>query len=327
MATPLKAVSVPLLLMAGSAWAHDADVIYAQLTQASQSGALNEVVTLTSNSLQLLAPVDADGDLLLTQADLDARSKAIRIGVWDEMPLTAGGVPCEFLGATARLREGFIELAAQHRCGAGELRQDFKILRVLPANYRIVLGTQLDGEQAGRLSAQGSFTALTIPRPAPPGSFDGARFRLAFDDGVRRGLSILFLSALLALGVLAKSWARGFASLGLYVAGLFAGSWFDGGTPSLPAAAVLAIALVAMKDPLLVLAPILGVALGCFGGGGGLSASLGMGAGTVAVTAIAGPVAMALSRIVQRRARVWTFARWLGPLGVVVGALSSLRVW
>jgi hypothetical protein len=324
---PLRGLVLAALLLATPAAAHDADVIYAQLSQASQPGALNEVVTLTSNSLQFLAPVDADGDQLLTQSDLDARSKAIRAGVWDEMPLTAGGVPCEFLGATARLRDGFIELAAQHRCGAGELRQDFKILRVLPGNYRVVLGTQLDGEQAGRLSAQGSFTALTIPRPAPPGSFEGARFQLAFDDGIRRGLSLLFLGALLALGALATSWPRGFGGLGLYALGLAIGSAFDGGTPSIAAVVVLAIALVAMKDPLLALAPLLGVALGCFGGGGGLSAALGIAVGTLAVTAVAGPVALALSRLLQRRARLWPIARWLGPIGVVAGALASVRVW
>ncbi|MFZ5439145.1 MAG: HupE/UreJ family protein, partial [Myxococcota bacterium] len=194
----MRWLPIVVLLVAGVASAHDADVVYVLAKQGP--GRLVETVTLTGASLALLVPIDADGDALLTQADLDAKQKALRIGVWDEMPLSAGGRRCAVLETRAWLREGFVELEGTFDCGEGELRQDFRFLRVLPANYRVVLGSQLEGEAAGRGFAQGSMTSVTVPRPPPPGAWDGSQFRAGFDGGVRRGLSLL--GGLMLLGVL-----------------------------------------------------------------------------------------------------------------------------
>jgi hypothetical protein len=145
------ALSLALLLMAGSAGAHDEDILYAQLwrLQAAQPE-VRERLTLTAETLALLIPVDADGDGALTQADLDARELALAVGIWDALPLTAGGQPCARTGATARVRESFVELGATFSCPPGELRQRFSLLSLLPSNYKVVLGGFLQGEQGQR---------------------------------------------------------------------------------------------------------------------------------------------------------------------------------
>ncbi len=153
-----------LLLSATGALAHDADLVVVRLEPGPEPGLLVETVTLTGATLALLAPIDADGDLSLSQGDLDARQKALRVGFWDEVPVQAGGRPCEWREEKATLKEGFVELQAQLRCAEGELRQDFKILRVLPANYRVTFNAQPIGDEAGPRFAQGTFTTITVPR-------------------------------------------------------------------------------------------------------------------------------------------------------------------
>ncbi|MBL8921800.1 MAG: hypothetical protein JNJ54_23280 [Myxococcaceae bacterium] len=207
---------VVLLIVARPALGHDADVIYARLEDAP--GGFVQIVTLTNATLSQLAPVDGDGDGLLTQGDLDARGAALVAGVWNDVPLSAGGVPCARSDETARLEDGYVTLTARFRCGEGDLRQDFKVLRVLPTNYRVVLGSQLEGER-GRRFAQGVFTALEIPRPRPPSVFDGARLRSGVirglaDTGVAEGLAALLLSF-----ITAGAFRRGALRLGLLVAG------------------------------------------------------------------------------------------------------------
>lgn len=318
---------VPLLIasLAFPAFGHDADVIYAQLKH--REGGYSELVTLTATTLQLLVPVDADGDQLLSQSDLDAKANALRIGVWDDLPLSSGGAPCSIAKTTARMREGFIELIADFTCPLeGELRQDFKILRVLPTNYRVVLGTQLEGEQGNRLSAQGSFTTLTIPRPAPAGTWDQARFSLAFDDGIRRGASLFFLAAIWALCAVMNAWRRGLIALGLFAAALIASSFVDGGAiPPLGVVLVMAIASVWLAEAPIFAAPIAGLALGSLQAGGGPANALGLSLGALVVLIPAGVVSIALGRMLQRRAKTWRVLKWVGVAGVVAGAAT--RLW
>jgi hypothetical protein len=192
------------VLVASPARGHDADVVYARL-ESGPSGSLLEIVTLTNATLALLAPVDADGDGVLTQADLDARADSLRAGVWGDMPLSAGSVACPRDGETATLEDGFVTLTARFSCGPGDLRQDFKILRILPTNYRVVLGSQLEGER-GRRFAQGVFTALEVPRPGPRALFDLGRVQLAFERGVREGGAVEALALWLLLALSAVTW-------------------------------------------------------------------------------------------------------------------------
>lgn len=317
-----------VLLWAWGARAHDADVIYVMVKHGAQPDLLVESVTLTPATLAFLAPLDADGDQLLSQTDLDAKRKALRVGFWEDVPLGVAGKPCELVEAGAWLREGFIELQGQFRCGAGELRQDFRILRVLPPNYRVVLGSQLDGEGQGRGFAQGSLTTIPIPRPPPPGSWDAAGFGNAFEAGVRRGLSLEVLAALLGLLLSIGAWKRGLLASALGLAGVAAGSWFslEWWPPTILILLVTAGA-AASKAPPLVLPLLLGAALGLREGGGGWPACLGVAAGTMLVLVIATPVALAIAGLLQRRAKILRFARWgpllLGLVGVAVHARLS----
>ncbi len=314
---------IPLVLLSAlQARAHDADVIYVLVKHGGTPDLLVETVTLTGATLALLAPLDADGDRLLSQADLDARGKALRAGFWDEAPLTAAGSPCALVETRAWLREGFVELQGELRCGGGELRQDFKILRVLPTNYRVVLGSQLDGEGQGRGFAQGSLSIIPIPRPPAPGSWDAAGFRRALDQGAGRALSLEVLAALLAVMISIGAWQRGLIASALVLGAVMVGSW-----ASLewwpPTILILLIAGgAALRPPPLVVPILLGVAIGLREGGGGWSAALGLGLGSGLVLLLASPVALAMGVMLQRRPKVLRVGRWV-PLVLAVAAVSA----
>lgn len=315
-----------VLLTALQARAHDADVIYVVVKHGAQPDLLVETVTLTGATLALLAPLDADGDQLLSQGDLDARGKALRAGFWDEAPLTAAGKPCALLETRAWLREGFVELQAELRCGEGELRQDFKILRVLPTNYRVVLGSQLDGEERGRGFAQGSLSTISMPRPPPPGSWDAAGFRRAFDQGAQRGLSLEVLAALFAVLFAIGAWRRGLVAIGLTLGAVLLSSlasleWWP------PTILILLIAGgAALRPPPLIVPLLLGVAIGLREGGGGWSAALGLGLGSGLVMLLASPVALAIGVMLQRRPKVLRVAKWLPFVTALVAVIARARV-
>ena len=310
-----------VLLWALSARAHDADVIYVLVKRGAQPGVLVETVTVTAATLGYLAPLDADGDSVLSQGDLDAKSKALKAGFWDDAPLSAQNKPCELLEPRAYLREGFVELQGQFRCGEGELRQDFRILRVLPANYRVVLGSQLDGEGEGRKFAQGSMTSISLPRPPPPGSWDAAGFRRAFDQGVERGLSLGVLAAFLSITLALGAWRRGLLATALVLAGVLVGS---GGSLNWWPPMILLFLIVgsaAVRSPPLIVPLLLGAAIGLRDGGGGVSASLGQGTGSALVLLLTSPVALAVGVMLQRRQRLLRVVRWV-PVLLMVLALG-----
>lgn len=168
--------SVWVLLLAGGAWAHDADILYAQARRTSPQGPqgseVRERLTLTAGTLGLLLPVDADGDGAITQAELDARRAALEVGLWDAVPLTAGGTPCERQSHVAQVREGFIELSATFICPAGPLRQTFTVLSLLPSNYRVVVGAFGDG-QGGALFADAVHPSVDFPEGEAPSRVSG----------------------------------------------------------------------------------------------------------------------------------------------------------
>jgi hypothetical protein len=199
------AAPLALLLAAGAARAHDADIIYAQVQRPHPDGTqVRVLLTLTASTLRLLLPADADGDGAVSQADLDARRSALELGLWDALPLTAGGAPCTRGEHTARARETYVELTATYECPLGPLRQTYTVLGLLPSNYKVVLGTFAGGE-AGQLFADARQPSLEIPeRAAPrPGAFVAG-----FTGWVQLGMKhifegidhLAFLLALLLIG-------------------------------------------------------------------------------------------------------------------------------
>lgn len=197
---------VLLLLLAGSARAHDADILYAQARRTSAQGPhgseVRERLTLTAGTLGLLLPADVDGDGAIAQAELDARRSALEVGLWDAVPLTAGGAPCTRQAHAAQVREGFIELTATFICGPGPLRQTFTVLSLLPANYRVVVGAFGDGE-GGALFADAVHPSVDFPEGASPEGASPSRV-WGFGGWVALGVKHIFegidhLAFLLAL--------------------------------------------------------------------------------------------------------------------------------
>ena len=197
------AVPLALLLGAGAARAHDADIIYTQVRRAEAGSPEVRVrLTLTGNTLGLLLPADADGDGAVSQADLDARRPALAVGIWDALPLTAGGQPCTRQEHSARYVESYVELSATFQCPPGPLRQTYTVLSLLPANYRVVLGTYGEG---GQLFADSVRPSLDIPER---GSAPSSTFAPGFIGWVQLGMKhifegvdhLAFLIALLLVG-------------------------------------------------------------------------------------------------------------------------------
>src|SRR4029079_19540468 len=81
--------------------------------------------------------------------------------IWDALPLAAGGQPCTRQSHTAKQVESYVELTATLHCPPGPLRQTFTVLSVLPANFRVVLGSY--GGQGGQLFADAQRPVLDIP--------------------------------------------------------------------------------------------------------------------------------------------------------------------
>lgn len=199
-------VAVPLILLlgAGAARAHDADIIYTQVRRTDPGSAEVRVrLTLTGSTLSLLVPADADGDGAVSQADLEARRPALEVGIWDALPLTAGGQPCTRQAHAAKRVESYVELTATFQCPPGPLRQTYTVLSVLPANYRVVLGSY--GGEGGQLFADAVRPSLDIPER---GGSARSTFAPGFVGWVQLGMKhifegidhLAFLIALLLVG-------------------------------------------------------------------------------------------------------------------------------
>ncbi len=310
----MKRFSAAVLLVSGVARAHDADIIYV-LADAREAQVI-ETLTLTASTLGQLAPVDADHDGELSQRDLDARTDALRAGVWDQLPLTAAATPCTRAPTeTARLREGFIELRAEYACGPGELRQNYKILSVLPANYRVVLGSQSDAELSHSF-AQGTLTHLTVPRVT---AASGPRVGSLFQEGFARCFTLDVLGCVVLLLISVTSW-RAAAGLGVVLLGSLIS------VPAMVGPLVLGLAALGCVVPRAsrrvdLIALLVGLGVGVHGGGAGLSLdTLALFAGTVLGLALVCTPAALVGRMLRRRP-AWLFR---AQLGLMVAVLFSV---
>ncbi|MGV3620089.1 MAG: hypothetical protein ACO1OB_04690 [Archangium sp.] len=313
---------VLVISVASNAWAHDADVIYAFVESSDDTRyLLTEHLTMTEASLLLLAPIDVDRDGAISRDELQSKGAAIRAGVWDDAPLTGGGTACELLETEAFQRQGFVELTARYSCRDGELRQDFRFLRVLPANYRVVLGSQLDGERAARGVAQGSLSAVRIPRPLSRSDWNPDAFFRGFDAGLARGFAVDVLALVACLMFSLADWKRGLRGLGWLAAGLLLGGFVDELWLVALALAFFGAAFAAYR-PLPLFGLFVGVGIGLRGGGDAWSQALGLGVGTLLIAGAASLAFVAVGVMLARRPAA-KHAKWV-MLGVAaVAALAS----
>ncbi|HZA49407.1 MAG TPA: HupE/UreJ family protein [Myxococcaceae bacterium] len=194
------------LLFARQALSHEEDLIYARLER-GEGGRVHEQLTLTPNTLRMLAPVDADGDGAVDARELEAGREALTAGVWDQIPLATPDGPCTRVGASARLGERLVELAADLECGRGQLTQTFRILSVLPPGYRVVLDAFGAGAIRNQSFAEGNQQTLIV-RSEP-----SAEPALGFAGWVRLGVEHIFggidhLAFLVAVLLVGGSWRR-----------------------------------------------------------------------------------------------------------------------
>ncbi|HEY8206160.1 MAG TPA: HupE/UreJ family protein [Myxococcaceae bacterium] len=195
-------------VLPAAALAHAADLIAVSVSEARP--AVEERVTVAGGTLSLLVPVDADGDGLLSPEELAARAAALEVGVWDSMPLSAGERPCRRTATAAELRDGLVELRASFTCPDGELRQRFRLLEVLPPNYRVVVSRP--GVAAPERFAQGTQETVVIPEPAAAEAPEGGEIS-GLLGWIGLGIVHIFtgydhLAFLCALLLFGKTWRR-----------------------------------------------------------------------------------------------------------------------
>lgn len=206
-ASPCLAV-LAAILPAFPALAHDADLISVRVS-AHPPEEVEEHATMTGGTLALLAPVDADGDGALAPGELERSSAALELGVWDQMPLSAGEARCERRSTAAALREGYVELTARFRCPEGDLHQTFRMLSILPSGYRVVVES---GSGAKLADAQHQQVFIPDPAVAGPGGPGTTRIDGLF-GWIRLGVIHIFtgydhLAFLLALLLVGQTWRR-----------------------------------------------------------------------------------------------------------------------
>jgi hypothetical protein len=293
--------------MASVSSAHDADVVYARLEE-GPSETLTEVVTLTGATLIQLAPVDVDANGVLTQVDLDSSLEAIRSGVWEDMPLTVERQRCVRSNEAATLEDGFVSLKAQFWCPVGHLRQDFKILRVLPTNYRVVLGSQVEGER-GRRFAQGVFTSLEIPRPSGAATKERLLERTwrGVQSNVRLGTLVLLALCLWT----ARARRELVACAGLFLVGASAISMRSSSSAVSAVMMVVASALTFHSKGALAASVLGGTALAFQGQSLGLNDAWMWWVGVCVMVVAVGAVGMVLLGFLNRNARRRTAARFV----------------
>lgn len=203
-----RAMLACLLLAAGAAAAHDADILYIEAHRARpEAPEVRQILTMTPETLALLL-ADADGGSLLTRNRLDARRDAIATGIWDAMPLASGGLPCVRTAHASAPGQSFVELSATFTCPPGAMRQRFLVLTRLPPEYRVILGSVREGEVPGTVFADASRPEVDVP--------EGGRGRpllSRFAGWVGLGMRHIFegvdhLAFLLAVLLVGGGWKR-----------------------------------------------------------------------------------------------------------------------
>jgi hypothetical protein len=226
------------------------------------------------------------------------------------MPLSAAGLPCTRSGEAAFAREGLVELQARFRCVAGDLRQDFRFLRVLPANYRVTVSSRFEAGR-GTVFAQGSLTSVSIARPALPREWSVPALRRGLGEGLSLFFTLGILAGLAALGFAFKSWTRALQALPLIGAGVVLGAFLPLPGPAPVVLGLTAIALAWWRSEVpLAACGVFGVVLGLHAGGQVAAEALGAAGGLAGPGLLGVLAAAAVGQAAQRR-RWGGVVRWL----------------
>ena len=302
------------LCLSSTAWSHAA-VIIARNGLPVPEG-LREGVTLTEGSLLKLAPIDQNGDGQVGTEELEQGSAAINAGLWLQMPIRVGEKLCEIKQLKARVENGVVQLLGLARCEAvGAARQEFRVLSVLPANYRVDV-TQQIGAELKTESAQGRLNTVLISR--------GSDSTAAAGHGTL-WLPLVLLVSWLLLQLLTAQSAND-AMLKLLIGG--AAVMLGRAAPSLTWASVLVMALLTAQLLLrqnsrasLVGAMSAALMLGTTLGGSGLS--LPLIAGALVAALLLSPLAQPSKR---RLIRFW-FALGAVALGWLATGFQLAAPW
>ncbi len=293
-----------MAFFARTAQAHDADVIFVDARPMPKEGRWKEVVTLSVETLALLIPLDADGDQTLSQADLVAKEKALRVGFWDQAPLTSAGKVCSLDKSNARLEQGVIQLEGEFTCAQGIPRQDFRFLQILPPNYKVVVGSSSGGRTPA--VAQGALSTLSlIAAPGPDAgvltSLRAGLFRSVALEGVAALMGLLFALATLRQRLTAVLLAVGTA---------FIGSWWSlGWWPPTLFLVLLGVQVGAKTSFPPIVAPLFGAAIGLRSEGGSAL-------GTSLALLLVSPLAFAGAWWLRRQSTI-RVTQWV-PLGLIL---------
>lgn len=150
---PLAAAALALILgTPAPAAAHAADM--GSLELVLEGDRLQQSLTLSGASLGSLVALDADGDGVVAQADLDARLVAIFEATLGREPPRADVGPCDLRPVAATGEGSVVRLRAEGRCPAKvqRLRHRLAFLSDLSEGHRILVQATLDGRRYDRVA-------------------------------------------------------------------------------------------------------------------------------------------------------------------------------
>lgn len=206
------------------ALAHAPDLIAVSVERLA-NGEVEERLVLTPDTLLRLAPLDGDGDGRVAEEELRAGSAAVEAGLWDDMPLSAGGRACVRTESGGAVQPATVALWARFACVEGPLTQRFRLLSALPAGHHVLVG--LADQPPQHLSGDRQ-TAVLAPRAGGSGPEPGTEVPFpeageasGFSAWVRLGLvhilegfdHLAFVAALLLAG---GGWRRVLAAVTLF---------------------------------------------------------------------------------------------------------------
>lgn len=193
-------IALFLLVLAPAANAHPPDLIAVRARAHGET--VEQVIRLNAQTLLRLAPLGVDAHAV-EDGTLQSGLAVIEAGVWDDMPLHSGERRCSRGPSSASVVDGLVELRASFNCAEGDLRQDFRLLAVLPEGHHVTLSLESGkGAPLQRFAHRDTPSiVLTGAASSPESARDFGGWVLLGIQHILEGFDHLaFLAALLLLG-------------------------------------------------------------------------------------------------------------------------------